>query len=271
VVETIGYRFAIEIFPDALAAAVDLPLPAPLSWTFRNLSPFFPGSFRTPPPPSRHLPAAASDRRGRWQLVVQAALFCGPIQGRTHMHGRAIAAITYGTLIAAVTAGCGQTPTEPTPATAVSIAQTLSPTTGRTVTGQQRARGSISFTLSSCPNLPAGLTVSGSGDDFLVVNSRVDQDGVTHMERNDLVTGTATDSNGATYGFNYHNHSNITVPPGGFPWSFTTTDHFNLVGNGHADQLQVHFVAWVTFPSPSDPPLIEFVNSSGNPFFCDPI
>jgi len=125
--------------------------------------------------------------------------------------------------------------------------------------------------LSGCPNLPAGLTVSGSGDDFLLINSRVDRDGVTHMERNDLVTGTATDSNGASYNFNYHNHSNIAVSPGGFPFSLTTTDHFNLVGNGQADQLHVGFVARVTFPSPTGPPLIEFVNSRGTPFGCDPI
>ena len=189
------------------------------------------------------------------------------------MNGRSFVAFTGWTLVVAVvTSGCGwQNPTGPT--AAIERHQGLSaPIAGATaaVTGQSQTRASISFTLSSCPNLP-GLTVSGSGDDFLVINSRVDQDGVTHMERNDLVTGTATDSNGATYKFNYHNHSNITVPPGGFPWSFTTTDHFNLVGNGRADQMQVHFVARATFPSPSDPPLIEFVNSSGDPFFCDPI
>jgi hypothetical protein len=175
-------------------------------------------------------------------------------------------------LILTTLGGCAeQNPTAPSvligghgiaPASGVSAA---------TVTNSTQARAPIAFTLTGCPNLPAGLMVFGSGDDFLVINSRVDVDGVSHLERNDLATGNATDSNGASYRFSYHNHSNMTIPPGGFPWSFTTTDHFNLVGNGQADQMQVHFVARVTFPSPSDPPLIEFVNSRGNPFFCDPI
>jgi hypothetical protein len=170
------------------------------------------------------------------------------------------------------TSGCaGQNPTAPTTLMGgrqIARASGASATRA-TATDSTQTRAPIAFTLTGCPNLPSGLTVSGSGDDFLLVNSRVDADGVTHIERNDLATGTATDSNGASYGFSYHNHSNITIPPGGFPWSFTTTDHFNLVGNGQANQMQVHFVARVTFPSPSDPPQIEFVNSRGNPFFCD--
>ncbi len=133
-----------------------------------------------------------------------------------------------------------------------------------------QVRAPITFTLSGCTSLPAGVTVSGSGDGFLVINSRTDQNGNTVIERNDLVVGTASDSNGAAYGFNYHNHSTITVPPGGFPFSFTTTDHFNLVGNGQANQLQVHFVARVTFTSPTTF-TFELVNVRGNPFSCDAI
>jgi hypothetical protein len=193
------------------------------------------------------------------------------------MSGTSFAAAGAMLVLAAVATGCaGQSPAAPTTLigdrhvgsagveSAAPIALTSAATTDSTQT-----RAAITFTLSGCPNLPVGLTVFGSGDDFLVVNSRVDADGVTHMERNDLATGTATDSNDASYKFSYHNHSNITIPPGGFPWSFTTTDHFNLVGSGQANQLQVHFVARVTFTSPADPPLIEFVNSFGNPFFCD--
>ena len=192
------------------------------------------------------------------------------------MSARSFAAVTGCLLVPAIFAtGCtGQSPTQPTASIAnVTTAPPAAVPTAPlwSTADSTRARAPITFTLSGCPNLPAGLTVSGSGDDFLVLNSRLDQDGVTHIERNDLVTGTATDSNGASYKFNYHNHSNITVPPSGFPWSLTTTDHFNLVGNGHADQMHVGFVARVTFPSPSDPPQIEFVNSHGNPFFCDPI
>jgi len=179
-------------------------------------------------------------------------------------------------LAAVATGSAGQSPAAPTTLIGdrhggLAGVESAAPAAFRSAatTDSTQTRAPITFTLSGCPNLPAGLTVVGSGEDFLVVNSRLDADGVTHIERDDLTTGTATDSNDASYKFNYHNHSNITIPSGGFPWSFTTTDHFNLVGNGQANQLQVHFVARVTFTSPSDPPLIEFVNSFGNPFFCD--
>jgi hypothetical protein len=182
------------------------------------------------------------------------------------------ASATGAVLVLATLGGCAeQNPAAPTVLIGGRGTASARNWSAATVTDSTQARAPIAFTLTGCTNLPAGLTVFGSGDDFLVINSRVDADGVSYLERNDLVTGTATDSNGAGYKFSYHNHSNITVPAGGFPWSFTTTDHFNLVGNGRADQMQVHFVARVTFPSPSDPPLIEFVNSRGNPFFCDPI
>ena len=128
----------------------------------------------------------------------------------------------------------------------------------------------ISFTLSGCTGLPAGVTVTGSGESFVVVTTRVDSNGFTHIEQNTLTTGTATDSNGASYDFNYHNHASFDTPPGGFPFTVSTTDHFNLVGNGKANQLQVHFVARVTFTSPTTF-TFEFINSRGNPMVCDPI
>jgi hypothetical protein len=113
--------------------------------------------------------------------------------------------------------------------------------------------------------------VAGTGEGFLVINERIDRNGVAHINRNDLVTGTATDSNGAGYIFNYHNHANIEIQAGGFPFQFTTTDHFNLIGDGTANNLRVGFVARVTFVAPATPPLVEFVNTRGNPMFCDPI
>ena len=47
---------------------------------------------------------------------------------------------------------------------------------------------------------------------------------------NDLINGTATDSDGAEYVFGYHNHAGVDVPPGGFPMEMFLTDHFNLNG-----------------------------------------
>ncbi len=134
-----------------------------------------------------------------------------------------------------------------------------------------QTRMPINFTIPAgqCPNLD--VTVEGRGEDFLVINTRIDKNDVVHINRNDLVTGTATDSDGGTYIFNYHNHAGIDIPASGFPFQFTTTDHFNLNGGGKANSLHVGFVARVTFTSPFDPPVIEFVNMRGNAFFCDPI
>ena len=129
----------------------------------------------------------------------------------------------------------------------------------------------ISFTIPAgqCPGID--VTIEGNGESFIVINTRIDKDGVAHVEQSILATGTATDSDGQTYGFNYHTHASLTIPPGGFPFSIEGTDHFNLEGNGRANQIHVGFVARATFTSPSDPGTFEFVNVRGTPFFCDPI
>ncbi len=132
-------------------------------------------------------------------------------------------------------------------------------------------RTPVSFTLSGCTSLPAGVTVQGTGESFVVINSRVDSStGITYVEENSIVTGKATDSNGASYIFNYHQHLGIQVPPGGFPTTADVADHFNLVGNGQANQVQVHFVARVTITSPTSF-TFDFVNVHGDPMTCDPI
>jgi hypothetical protein len=134
-----------------------------------------------------------------------------------------------------------------------------------------QVRSPISFTLTpTCPNLQ--VTVVGTGDGFTVTNHRIDAAGIDHIQVNNLVTGTATDSEGATYRFNYHNHATLEVPPGGFPFSVTTTDHFNLVGKGKANQVHIGFVLRLTITGPSDPPIVErLVNMRGEAPVCDPI
>jgi hypothetical protein len=128
----------------------------------------------------------------------------------------------------------------------------------------------ITFTLTTaCPNLQ--VTVTGTGESFTVVNHRVDRNGVDHINMNSLATGTAVDSEGVTYGFNYHQHSSFEVPASGFPFSGQATDHFNLLGKGKANNLHVGFVLRATFTSPSAPPIVEFVSMRGNPALCDPI
>jgi hypothetical protein len=132
-------------------------------------------------------------------------------------------------------------------------------------------RTPVSFTLTpACPNL--SVTVMGEGEMFTVTNHRIDANGVDHVQINSLATGSATDSEGKNYGFNYSNHATMEIPPGGFPFSVTTTDHFNLVGEGKANQIHVGFVVRLTITGPNDPPIVErLVNMRGDAFFCDGI
>jgi hypothetical protein len=138
-----------------------------------------------------------------------------------------------------------------------------------------RIRTPVTFTLNStnaCPNLPAGLTVYGSGENFTVFTTRTNKEGNIVIEQNSLTTGTATDSDGATYTFNYHGHTSMTVPPAGFPFSLRGTDHFNLVGDGQASQLQMHFVGTATVYSVNPfVATLSVINEHGTPFSCDPI
>jgi hypothetical protein len=139
------------------------------------------------------------------------------------------------------------------------------------VAGITQTREPVTFTLTPevCPAL--AVTVQGSGERFIVTNQWVDKNGVVHIVGNDLATGTAVDSEGATYVFNYHQHFNpIAVPPEGFPVTFLVNDHFNLVGKGKAARLHVSFVYQVTFPAPDQPPTTEVINERGDPA-CDPI
>ena len=128
----------------------------------------------------------------------------------------------------------------------------------------------VPFTLTpaQCPELQT--TVTGSGEYFTVTNTRTDKDGVTHLEVNQLATGTATDTQGGTYHFNYHNHSNVTVPPGGFPVQIRQNDHFNLQGTGSASGLHVGFLILVTVPGPGQEPIVTPLNERGD-HNCDPI
>lgn len=123
----------------------------------------------------------------------------------------------------------------------------------------------------NCQALPTGLVVNGSINGTEIFNSTVTPDGVTHIEVNSLELGSATDSNGATYVVNYHNHGSAAIPPGGFPYTVIENDHFNLVGDGQASQMQVHFVIQSTFTSSTAPPIVKVLSLHDDPFDCDVI
>ena len=126
------------------------------------------------------------------------------------------------------------------------------------------------FTLTpeQCPALTS--TITGSGEYFVRTTTRVDKNGVTHINQNNVTNGTATDAEGTTYRFTYHNNQRVTIPPGGFPQQVNVTDHFNLVGAGGAQSLHVGFTIRLTFAAPGEEPSVEEVSVRGNPS-CDPI
>lgn len=100
----------------------------------------------------------------------------------------------------------------------------------------------VEFTLAAgvCPELPADLSVAFAGIDRGHVHVSTDADGVIHVNWPDTIFGDAVDSDGNGYTFNYHNVA--IVRDAGFPVEITTTDHFNLVGAGPANQLHIFFV-----------------------------
>ena len=101
----------------------------------------------------------------------------------------------------------------------------------------------------------------------------VDSSGVTHLNINATALGAAIDNNGVVYSFNYANHFSIDVPPGEFPQQIRMTDHFNLNGEGKANQMHVGFVIVGTIDASGDvfPWDTETINIRGDAFNCDPI
>ena len=135
-----------------------------------------------------------------------------------------------------------------------------------------REHFSVPFTIpydGPCAQLPPGLVVSGTADLYVITVVRVDQNGVTHVNINSRVTGTATDNEGGAYRFNYSSHMSDEFPSGGLPVQVKWTDHFNLVGNGRANQVHTGFNLRGTVTESGFE--MNFINTHGDPFSCDQI
>jgi hypothetical protein len=143
-------------------------------------------------------------------------------------------------------------------------------------TTHETVRETVTWTLPAdqCPSLPAGVSVSGTGERFEVIITKVNADGSSRILINDLVEGTASDSTG-TYRFKYSNHSTEDVPAGGGAHQISMTDSFVLNGNGSAKHMNVGFEwSWTyTPPAPLFPPVDNWKqnNTHGDPLLCDPI
>jgi hypothetical protein len=136
----------------------------------------------------------------------------------------------------------------------------------------------VSFVISSstCPNLPSGTTIEGTGTETSITTTRTDAQGITTIRNTTHAHGTATDQAGNSYVFDYSNEfrvSNTVADPGVF--SGLMTDHFALTGQGPA-RLSNGFLAIFTtdFASFS----FQELNSRGDPIdfatgaaICDPL
>ena len=133
----------------------------------------------------------------------------------------------------------------------------------------------VSFTISAdqCPKLPAGVSVSGSGQRHMIINTRTKADGITEIRVNDLIKGVATDSNGGEHKFVYHNSSTETILPSGLH-TVSMNDSFVLSGPGPHYSVTFNWRWTYTPPEPLWPPAENWEQIHGNPddiFACDPL
>ena len=142
-------------------------------------------------------------------------------------------------------------------------------------TDHQVISETVSFTIPAdqCPELPAGVSVSGTGERKMTINTQTKKDGTTEIRVNDLIKGVATDSNGGVHKFVYHNSSTETILPSGLH-QVSMNDIFVLSGPG--PHYSVGFNWRWTFTSLELlwPPVDNWEQLHGNPddiFLCDPL
>jgi hypothetical protein len=131
------------------------------------------------------------------------------------------------------------------------------------------------FTIAAdqCPLLPVGLSVTGTGERHMVVNTKTKADGTVEVRTNDLIKGTATDSNGDVHKFVYHNSSTLTIPSSG-DYSISMNDSFELTGPGPHYSVGFNWRWTFTGPDLVFPPVDNWVNLHGDRdliLACDPL
>jgi hypothetical protein len=132
---------------------------------------------------------------------------------------------------------------------------------------------SFSIPAGQCPALPAGLSVSGTGQRHMIINTHTKANGTTEIRVNDVITGVATDSNGGVHNFVYRNSSTETIPPSG-DHTVSMKDIFILNGPGPRYSVGFNW-RWTYNPDiePLWPPVHnwEQISTRGDIFGCDPL
>jgi hypothetical protein len=131
----------------------------------------------------------------------------------------------------------------------------------------------FSIPADQCPKLPAGVSVSGSGERLTIINTHTKADGTIEIRTNDLAKGVATDSNGGVHKFVYHNSSTLTIPTSG-DYSISMNDSFELTGPGPHYSVSFNWRWTFTSLELLWPPVDNWERIHGNPddiFLCDPL
>ena len=146
--------------------------------------------------------------------------------------------------------------------------------------GASPVRTPRDFELSwvTCPNLPTGTTLNGSGIESSITIERTNASGVTTIINATHTHGTSIDQDGNVYVFDYSNEfrvSNTLASPDVF--TGLMTDHFSNSGSGPA-KLSNGFVANVTFGPGEFDFAVDPISSFGDPLDfddgsarCDPL
>jgi hypothetical protein len=142
-------------------------------------------------------------------------------------------------------------------------------------TDHQVITGTVPFTIAAdqCPELPAGVSVSGSGERKMIINTHTKPDGTTEIRVNDLIKGIAIDSNGGEHKFVYHNSSTETILPSGLH-EVSMNDIFVLSGPGPHYSVGFNWRWTFTPPEPLFPPAHNFEQLHGDLqtiLKCDPL
>ena len=136
----------------------------------------------------------------------------------------------------------------------------------------------VTFTLKSvdlggtCPNLPSGTTIVGTGTEKSITTETTRRDGVTTVMNTSVAHGTATDQAGNTYVFNYANHFSVSDSGPGTDFSGVMVDAFSLAGSGPAHlsngfrAIFTNFSSFTELTSRGDP--IDFATGAS---LCDPL
>ena len=136
---------------------------------------------------------------------------------------------------------------------------------------------SFVMTSATCPNLPPGTTIEGSGTKKSITIVKTDKNGVTTIENTTHATGRRRIRPATPTCFNYANDfriSNSAANPGVF--SGRMTDAFSLAGSGPAqpeqripgdlhDRLR-HVASFEELNSRGDP--LDFATATAR---CDPL